>query len=52
MKKKSATAKRRDYQRGYKAGKRNKPFSMLFLPNFDASRGWGAGQAWLERKTK
>jgi hypothetical protein len=46
---KTKKRKRLDYMRGYRAGRRNLPFSML-TPNFDCSRGWGAGQDWLRRK--
>lgn len=35
------------YQRGYSAGRRNVPFSLLSSTDQDTTRGWGAGQAAL-----
>jgi hypothetical protein len=46
----NARRARRDYARGYSAGRRNVPYSFVSDMNADVGRGWGAGQTWLHIK--
>ncbi len=39
--------RRRDYARGYSAGRRNLPYAFIKRLNPDVARGWGTGQSWL-----
>jgi hypothetical protein len=41
---------RREYARGYSAGRRNVPYTLVRAMNPAVSRGWGAGQEWLMKE--